>query len=182
MIPFLNKVKSQVMHKIYMLSKVRKYLTLEASITIFKSMLLPFFEYGSIFLEPCPDKLKSKLDRLYLRGIRLALRNYDNVDEGVLLDKISLLSLRDRREICIGKLIFNKIAKNKLEVQNPTVNTRIHDGRVLPWPDVSNDKFKLFIPHLGPTIWNKLSSDLRNIDNILEFKNSIKKFYKEKQK
>ena len=62
MIPYMNKVKSQVMHKIYMLSRVRKYLKLEASITIFKSMLLTYFEYGSIFLEPCPEKLKSKPD------------------------------------------------------------------------------------------------------------------------
>ena len=182
MIPFMNKVKSQVMHKIYMLSRVRKYLTRDAAITIFKSMLLPFFEYGSVFLEPCPEKLKGKLDRLYLRGIRLALKNYDNVDEGVLLDKIILLSLRDRREICIGKLVFNKINKGKIEIQDNTLNTRIHDGRTLAWPDVSNDRFKLFIPHLGPTVWNRLPSDLRNVNDVQVFKNSIKTHFKDKQK
>ncbi len=43
MIPYMNKVKSQVVHKIYMLNKIRKYLTLDAALMIFKSMLLPFF-------------------------------------------------------------------------------------------------------------------------------------------
>ena len=123
-------------------------------------MLLLFFEYGSIFLEICPDNLKDKLDRLFLRGIRITLKNYDCVDESFLLDKIGILSLRSRREICICKIMLNKILKNKVTFVETTAKTRLHDGRVINWPDVSNDKLKKFLPHLGPTLFNKLPSDL----------------------
>ena len=52
---FMKQVKQQVLHKIYMLGKIRKYLIVFAAVTIFKTMLLPFFEYGSIFLNICND-------------------------------------------------------------------------------------------------------------------------------
>ena len=74
--------------------------------------------------------------------------------------------------------MLNKILKNKVTFVEATVNTRLHDGRVIRWPDVSNDKFKKFLPHLGPTLFNKLPSELRNIDNTVEFKNKVKTHYK----
>ena len=46
---FVTHMKNQVLHKIYVLTRARKFLTLAASITVFKSMLLPFFEYGNVF-------------------------------------------------------------------------------------------------------------------------------------
>ena len=173
----MNKIKSQVLHKIYMLSKARKYLTLGASITVFKSMLLPYFEYGHIFLEICPDRLIEKVDRLFLRAIRIALKDYSNVDHKIILNKMKILPLNMRREISICKLMFNKIQKGEVDILEPAANTRIHDGRVVPWPDVSNDRFLKFIPHLGATIWNKLPSELRNIDDKGIFKSKIKLHY-----
>ena len=174
---FVNNMKNQVLHKIYMLTKARKYLTLGAAITVFKSMLLPFFEYGNIFLEICNNKLKDKIDRLFLRGIRIALNDYINIEEKILYNKMKILPLNLRREMSICKLMFSKIMKGKVNLEAQVVNTRIHDGKVAAWPDVSNDKYKKFIPHLGPTIWNKLPSDIRNIEDKLIFKSRIKSYY-----
>ena len=82
------------------------------------------------------------------------------------------------REICICKLMLNKILKERVILEENVANTRLHDGPVVKWPDVSNDKFKKFIPHLGPTIFNKLPPEIRNIQDVSEFKCKIKTHYK----
>ena len=45
----MNNVKNQVLFKTYMLGKIRKFLNLEASVLVFKSMLLPFLNLGTYF-------------------------------------------------------------------------------------------------------------------------------------
>ena len=173
---FSVKVKSSVLHKIYMLSKIRKFLTLEAAVLVFKNMILPYFEYGNVFLSICEESILKKLDRIYIRGIKIALKSYDKIDEKTLLDKIKLLPLKSRREISISKLMFNKLMKNQVELQRKT-SARIHDGPVIEWPVLSNFKFRNYTAYLGPTIWNRLPSNLRNIEDRDKFKTEIKKYY-----
>ena len=86
---------------------------------------------------------------------------------------MKLLPLELRREISISKLMLNKILKNQVELQRKT-SARIHDGPVIEWPDLSNFKFKNYIAYLGPTIWNRLPSNLRNIEDRDKFKTEIK--------
>ena len=75
--------------------------------------------------------------------------------------------------------MFNKVNENRADIQEKT-SSRIHDGPAIVWPSVTNDKFKKFIPHLGPTVWNGLPSRLRNIIDKNDFKNQIKKHYENK--
>ena len=77
--------------------------------------------------------------------------------------------------------MLNKILKERVVLEENVANTRLHDGPVVKWPDVSNDKFKKFIPHLGPTIFNKLPPELRNIQDVSEFKSKIKTHYNDQQ-
>ena len=44
----IEELKKLVTHKLYLMSKIRKYITTEACITIFKTMVLSLIEYGSI--------------------------------------------------------------------------------------------------------------------------------------
>ena len=173
---YMSKVKKSVLHKIYLLTKLRKFLTLKASITIFKSMVLPYFEYGNIFLEACEVSVLKKLDRIFIRGLRVTLKNYEKTDEILLMKSVNILPLQMRRDMSVAKLMFNKLSKNEVEIQKRT-KSRIHDGPALVWPEVTNDKFKRYIPHLGPTIWNKLPSDLRNIQDKDSFKCMVKKHF-----
>ena len=50
----VNEMWNTVTHKLYLLSKIRRYLTTEACVLIFKTMILPIIEYGDIkyILEP----------------------------------------------------------------------------------------------------------------------------------
>ena len=58
-----------VSHKLYLLSKIRKYLTQHASVLIFKTMILALIEYGSIIYAGTTNKNLDKLDKLFYRGL-----------------------------------------------------------------------------------------------------------------
>ena len=73
--------------------------------------------------------------------------------------------------------MFKKIQTNPDVIQANT-GTRLHDGPALIWPPVSHDKFKNFLPHLGPTLWNALPPDLRNLTNFDTFVAKLKSHYK----
>ena len=59
----------QVTHKLYIMSEVRKYLTTEACIIIFKTMILALFEYGDIIYSGTSSDNLKKIDRLFYRGL-----------------------------------------------------------------------------------------------------------------
>ena len=176
---FYSKVKQSASHKIFMLSKIRKYLNKQASVTVLKSMVLPFLEYGGIFLEACEQKLRDKLHRIFCRGIRIALNNfYPYFSEFDLHDEINFLPLCYRRRIMVAKYMFKEKENSNVQILNSNYQTRSQDGPVMLVPPVSNEKFKRFLPWLGPTVWNCLPSDVRNTTNYNSFVTKVKGEFK----
>ena len=161
---FYEKVKNSVNHKLYMLGKVRKFLNTPAAVTVLKSMVLPFFEYGGIFLEASEPRYRDKLHRLFVRGIRISLNNfYTFYSEFDLHTEINFLPLCYRRKIMIAKQMFKEVRNNNVDISSTTYQTRLHDGPVIKVPDFSHVKYKRFLPWLGPSVWNSLPSTLRNL-------------------
>ena len=107
---FYEKVKNSVTHKLFMLGKIRKFLNITAAVTILKSTVLPFFEYGGIFLEASEPRYRDKLHRMFVRGIKISLNNfYTFYSEYDLHCEINFLPLCYRRKIMISKLMFKEI-------------------------------------------------------------------------
>ena len=44
----IQQTMNKVSHKLYILSKIRQFLTKESAILIYKTMILPYFDYGDI--------------------------------------------------------------------------------------------------------------------------------------
>ena len=177
---FFNKLKASVLHKMYIFGRICKFLTKDAAICIFKSMALPYFEYGSIFLEICNNSQLDKLEKIFIRGIKLATNNFNNLPSRNFYDSVNLLPLKYRRYISICKLLQRKINRKEIIIQNPPNNmvARLQAGPTLEWPHVSNDKIKRFLPHLGPTIWNSLPNYLRKIEYQNKFNTEIRKYFR----
>ena len=52
-----------VAHKLYFLGRIRKFITTEQAITIYKSKIVPHFDYGDTFLMNITAKTKQKLQK-----------------------------------------------------------------------------------------------------------------------
>lgn len=64
---------SKLNHKLLLLSKIRPFIDSRTVVTIYKSHLLSFIEYGSIFIDHLPVQQLSKLQRIQNKGLKISL-------------------------------------------------------------------------------------------------------------
>ena len=57
----VKELTNLLTHKLYLLSRIRKYLTKRASVTIFKTMIISLIEYGDIIYAGTNQKISPRL-------------------------------------------------------------------------------------------------------------------------
>ena len=62
-------------HKVWLLSKLRRYVNLKSAEIIFKTMILPYFDYADIFYEATTVQNLSKLQRLQNGALRIVTQS-----------------------------------------------------------------------------------------------------------
>lgn len=97
-------ILKNVSHKVYLLGRIRKYLTTKAAEMVFKSTILPLLDVGDVFYDCTTKSLLDKLQCLQNRAIRIIYRlgSRDNTDK--MHSDMKILKLRDRRLLHILQL------------------------------------------------------------------------------
>ena len=72
-----------VSHKLYLLKLIRSSITIDAALSICKSMILSLIDYGNIFLTGITQEDKSDLQKLQNRILRCCLNIVDPLDINV---------------------------------------------------------------------------------------------------
>ena len=166
----LNNIIKITAHKINLLSKVRQYLTESASLTIYKTMILPYFDYGDILFINSPVKYLDKLDRLQIRAVKLCLRPGWEIPENVLLTSAKVAKLDNRRKAHLLNFMFKKkTCKDLLDIKQ--VNTRARAAPLFKTFIPKCEKYKNSVFYKGAINWNLLPVNIRNIDTYDSFKN-----------
>ena len=70
---FKKEIARQTAHKIYLMSKIRKYISCHQAVTMYKTKILPYFDYGDILYMGTNQQTISKLQKLQNRALRLCL-------------------------------------------------------------------------------------------------------------
>ena len=104
----LNNIIKITAHKINLLAKVRQYLTEFASVTIYKTMILPYFDYGDILFMNSSKKLLGKLDRLQKRAVKICLRLGLDTPEDILLNNAKIAKLEKRCDAHLLNYMYKK--------------------------------------------------------------------------
>ena len=133
----LGILVNAISFKLYLFNKIRKFINEKSAIIIYKSMVLPYFDYCDVtymFSKACE---LGKLNRLHKRGMRISLTNGNNLDENELFNLCKLSNLDTRRHVHLRHYMFN--SKNKCIKEHHKVNTRLHDGPVFDIPKPNND-------------------------------------------
>ena len=68
-----------------MFSKIRRFLSEKAALDVYKTMILPYFDYGDVIFMFSIGKLLDKLDRLRIRGLKLSKKITTSIVEDDLL-------------------------------------------------------------------------------------------------
>ena len=112
---FNNHIKNSIKkagHKVYMLSRIRQYINTHTALIMFKSMILPYIEYGNIFNGTCNEAYKHNLQVIQNSVLKIALnRNilYRTVDLHI---EAKILPCKHRRLMMLQKITFNEVREN----------------------------------------------------------------------
>lgn len=164
-------------HKILLLCKIRPYIDTRTSVLIYKSHLLSYLEYGSIFLDRLPLYLLHKLQRVQNKCLRIC-HHVDKTTFNVELHRKSkLLPLKQRRTSAICKYFLKKIRQSPSMLMEPVrKRNRSSYKRLIRLPKPRKNKFKFCLSYAGCQKWNNLPEDLRMKYEYLSFKRKLKKF------
>ena len=159
----INELSKLVSHKLYLLSKIRKYLTTNACINIFKSMVLPLMEYGDIVYARTSSENLQKISKLFYRGLRICDNNNVKIIKEELCENCKISPLEIRRDIHLLLFMHKQLNKDEL-LKKTTVPTRLHQAPVFDCYKPNNEKAKQNILYRGAQKWNTLPAIDRNKD------------------
>ena len=162
-----------VAHKLYLLSRVRKYINIQQAITIYRSMIVPYFDYGDIFLSNINLKTIDKLQKLQNRALRicLALDGRSNVNE--LHNICNINKLSHRRHVHLLNFSFHR-AQDMRFLKEGNRALRRYDAPVLNELKSNNKSFERSLLYQCAQNWNALPALERNIKTAKEFKKKQK--------
>ena len=126
----INSMVSTVSHKLYLLSRIRRYLNNAACISIFKTMVLSVLEYGNIIYSGTSKINLEKLDKLFYRGLRICDATNNKVSNKQLCEDYNITPLESRREVQL-LLFMHKQTQNTDILKKTKIRTRLHPARFL---------------------------------------------------
>ena len=144
----IKKMNKLVAHKLYLMSKIRKYITETACINIFKTMVLSLIEYCDIIYAGTNQGNLSNIDNLFYRGLRICVNNQAHLTKKELVTKCKIAPLKDRRLSHL--LIFmSKEKTNQNLLKFTRIQTRLHLAPVFKTYEPNNEKARANIIYRG---------------------------------
>ena len=111
----LSNTIKLVSHKKFLLHKIKYYITEDASVKIYKSMIVPYLDFGDIFFMHSNAKQVKKLQTLQNRALRICYSDRPNVPTDMLHQSAQISKLKERRETHL----LNFMYKNKTKLMLP---------------------------------------------------------------
>ena len=173
--PFLKETASLIAHKIYIMSKVRKYINTRQALAIYKSKVLPYFDYGDILYIGAHQQSLGKLQKLQNRGLRICLNAEPRMSVMHLHNKSGINLLEHRRYSHLLILAYKRQLNPKY-TRIPPRQTRLFEASVLDSITAKNRALDRSVYNKCATAWNSLSTDKRNIPTLERFKANQKRY------
>ena len=165
----VNSVVNSVLYKTNLLAKVRKYMREYVALWVYKSMIVPYFDYGDVlYMNSNQDGLE-KLQRLQNRCLKIC-KGYDMRFNTEALHRITKCPmLRSRRSAHANNFMFGRRNRQDL-IDSRNINTRAHDALLFRVKIPKNEAYKRSVEYAGAVRWNALPVSTRQINNYCEFK------------
>ena len=152
-----------VSHKLYLLAKIRRYITTDACITVFKSMILSLLEYGDVIFAGTSTRNINSIDRLFYRGLRICLNFNFTLSKDEVCSECDISTLGARRDLHLLLFMHHfKDCENLLKKAN--IRTRLHQAPVFWYYKPNNERVRLYAFYRGAIAWNLLPANERNME------------------
>lgn len=159
-------------HKIYILSKIRKFLNTEQALIIYRSKVLPYMDYGDILIHDSNTSLLNKLQRLQNRALKVIFKAPARTSTSDLHWNAKVPYLYYRRIAHLRNFMYKRTHKdnNPTITMNRLTNTRLREAPACIVTKVNLTTFKRSVMHKGAKEWNQLPVQLRSAVSYDAFK------------
>ena len=171
----ISTVLNSVSHKAYILSKIRRFITTRSAIKIYKSMVIPYFDYTDIVYDKANQNDLNKLQRMQNKCLKICLLKDMRTDTDIIHSTVKTAKLEFRRKVHLRNYMYSKLHVDTL-LDDVLVNTRARDAPLFKVITPTLETFKRSVLYNGALEWNNLSTVLRNANHILSFKLQQKKW------
>ena len=165
----VKAVSAMVTYKANLLAKIRKFLTEAVALKIYKSMILPYFDYGDVVYNQASQEGLDKLQRLQNKCLKIC-KGYNMRFETEALHTITRVPmLRERRVAHINNFMYGRLSNPSL-LDARDIRTRAHDAQLFKVAVPKLEAYKRAVVYAGSNQWDNLPIDTRNIQNLSLFK------------
>ena len=170
----LDNVVSKCNQKLYTFRKIRRFISEQTAILVYKQTIRPLVEYCS-FIFNSGKKLKvEKIDKIQSKCMRIIENCSDKTqrkDENILCSDYNLSSLQYCRNMQLGCIMY-KYSKNALYVDNTVNRENLRsEGKIkfkCPFTKISRIRSSPF--YRGVDLWNSLKVEHHRAENKKRFK------------
>ena len=174
-------LKRNICNKLFRFATLRKWLSREYSILIYKCTIRPILEYCSFITTSCNEDGQQQLQRLQNRALRICLkcniRKY-HIDE---LHDICEIEMVQRR---MDKLLLSLMYTRSIKLGNGTTDnlddsmlrlTRARAKIVFELPNLISHFYKRSPYYRGIVLWNTLTAGVQRATSKVKFKFEVDK-------
>ena len=169
----LNEMVKTTAFKTHQLAKVRKYINKQTALSIYKSMILPYFDYGDILIISSHQNQLNKLQKVQNRALRICLHKEPRSQINNLHYEGDIPLLSFRRHSHLLNYMYRR--KDDLSYRDSrNINTRFHSSSVLNVIKPNCETFKRSVCYKGALAWNNLDPNTKCIKAYESFKKQQK--------
>ena len=170
--------------KLCLLNRTSSFLPRHVLLSIYKQTILPFLDYGCIVWLDCTKQMSDKIERLQNKAMRTMLRADRRTCSQDMRNKLSLLTLHNRRRFLRFQLIFKIVNNFKcpeqlvsyLPSRSSMHNKNFRDNTLLHFPKEKSDTGHSTFQNSATRDWNSLPKAIRGIASLNPFKSAIFKY------
>ena len=149
-------------HKAYLLNKIMQNLNVYTSISLYKTMILPYTEYGDVIIDAANDKQLNKLQKIQNHCLRICLQANPRTNLIEVHSRAKLNYLADRRYSHLLNIMFRR-KSNPVYLDDRQIATRLHRGSLFKVEHPKNNTFTRSVQYRGSVAWNSLGVEEKSI-------------------
>ena len=173
----IDLVLGRVISKSRILYRIRKYLPLETRLKYYYSLIYPQLTYAIMIWGNTAYMHLRPLVLQHKRTIRLMTDSGPRDHTTPLFKRLKLLKLTDLYEFHLLLYMHKSMKNNKYPVQH-SLDTRSRNLAAPKFHRLSGTQRA--VSFSGPTLWNKIPTELRDLSSYGNFKTKLKSYYIDK--
>ena len=180
----INSMCQKISKLVGFLGRLRHIVNETSLNLIYKSVILPHFDYGDIVWQSAPKSFLSPLQKLQNRAGRIIMKinPFSHISNQHIHDTLGweFLDCRNNKHLCtmIYKILHNFTPNYMSEnITRRTLNYTLRSNQNLYLPKPKSNHCKRTFLYRGISIYNKLPNEIRSATSIRSFKILLNQYY-----